>query len=83
MMDHIGQNGAGVLVVPAQLRAAVVVRESHNGINARMAGILRLEALHNLLADAVHTTHCGDHPYLVADAHLTVCSFVSFEGYRF
>ena len=83
MMDHIGENRAGVLMVLSQLGTAVIVREGDDGVHAVIAGPagdLFPETRHNLLADAVHAAHGGDYPYLVADAHLPVGPAEALEG---
>ncbi len=83
MMHHVGEDGAGILVVRPKLGAAVIVRESDDRIDTPLlSGDFRLEALHDGLADPVHTTHVGNDPDLVADAHLPVGAAEAFKRNR-
>jgi hypothetical protein len=73
MMNHVGKHGAGVLVVRTELRATVIVRESHDCINrALTAADFVAESANQLLANAVYAAHGGNNPYLVAYAYLPV-----------
>ena len=81
MVNHIGQDFAGILVVFSQLRASIIVRKVDDGVHASLpAPDFFLEPADNLLADAVHAAHRGYHPNLVADAHLAVGAAEALEG---
>ena len=80
VMDHVGEDRPRVLVVVAELGAAVVVGEGHDGVDRAFTPCdLASELLCELLTDAVDTAHCRDDPYLVADTHLPVGTAEAFE----
>ena len=81
MADHVGKNGAGILMVVAELGAAVVVRERHNGVDTPLLpGDFGLETIYNLLADTIDAAHGGNHPNLVSDANLPVGAAETLES---
>ena len=79
VQHHVAQYLLRVLVVIAQLRAAVVVGEGHDGVHALSARLL-LQQRGQLIGYAVHAAYGGDYPYLVAYAHLAIGAAVTLEG---
>ena len=79
-VEHdVAEHLAGVLMVLAQLRAAIVVVPGMHGVDALASGLC-LEGGSQAFGDAVHASHSRHYPYLVADAHLAVLAHISVEG---
>ncbi len=75
VMDHVTQDLLRVLVVIAQLRAAVVMGEGEDIIRS---GLLT-ETLGTFLDDTVDATYGRDDPHLVTDTYLSVFAAVAHE----
>ena len=74
-MDHIAQDFLRVLMIVAQLRAAVVMGKSEDVIRA---GLLT-QTLGTFLDDAVHATDGRDDPHFVTDTYLSVLAAIPHE----
>ena len=85
MMYHVAQDLLGVLVVLAQLRAAKVMGEVEDAVDAfnlvTTKGCTSL--FDDLLDDAVDTTYGRDDPDFVADAYLAIRTHIALEGELF
>ena len=79
VMNHIAEDLLRVLVVVAELRAAVVMRESEDIVRA---GLLT-QTLCTFLDDTVHATYGRDDPHFVADTYLSVFAAVPHERTSF
>lgn len=76
---HIAEDFAGVFVVIAQLRTTVVVRITHDSVNA-CAVSLFFQLFNELVYGTVYTTYTRNNPDLVTHTHFAVFTTVTFEG---
>ena len=76
---HVAQYLSGILVVVAQLRAAIVVRIGHDGIHTFTAG-LGTQGFGQLAGNSVHTAYGRYNPDFVAYAGVAIPASVTFEG---
>lgn len=82
MMYHVAQNLLGVLVVFAQLRAAEVMGEVEDAVDAFNLVTTKgsTSLFDNLFDDTVDATYGRDDPDLVADAYLAIGTNIALEG---
>ena len=79
MMYHVAQHFLGIFVVFAQLRATIIMRESHDSIYAFALGF-GTQAFGNLINDTIHTTHGRDDPNFVTDTYVAILAHITFES---
>ena len=79
MQHHVAEDFLCILVVVAQLGAAVVMGISHDGIHA-LSARFAAQAFGKLVDDSVHAAHCRNNPYLVAHTYVAVLTFVPSKG---
>ena len=79
-MEHdVAQHLTGVLVIAAQLRAAVVVVPGVDGVDV-LAACLFAQLLGQAFGNAVDAAHGGHNPYLIAHAHVAVLAAITLKG---
>ena len=79
MQHHVAEDFLCILVVVAQLGAAVIMGISHDGIHA-LSARFAAQAFGKLVDDSVHAAHCRNNPYLVAHTYVAVLTFVPSKG---
>ena len=78
MEYNVSQYFSGILVVSAQLGAAIVVVPGEDRVNALSVGF-RLQSFHEFLGNAVDAPDSGDDPNFIAGPCFSVGALVAHE----
>ena len=79
MQGDVTQNLSCVLMIPAQLRATVVMMPCIHSVDVLLSSFLA-QLVSESLCNTIYASHCRHNPYLVAHTYITVFPYVSLKG---